>query len=140
MFSGKNVLYIVSAIAAIEKINIYTKSFTTANEFLEANNQMNFNATVTLLVAIAEEIKKADKQLLQTQSNVQWQNIADMRNILAHDYRGIDPEIVFDVVTRELPALKTAFLEILKYLPEETLKAILQTKQYQHLQKVISNI
>jgi len=81
-----NVLYIVSAISAIEKINIYSNHFITPAAFLEANNQMNFNAAVTLLVAIAEETKKIDKQLLQTQSYIQWQNIADMRNILAHDY------------------------------------------------------
>jgi len=87
MFSDKNVLYIVSAISAIEKINIYSNHFITPAAFLEANNQMNFNAAVTLLVAIAEETKKIDKQLLQTQSYIQWQNIADMRNILAHDYR-----------------------------------------------------
>jgi len=86
MFSDKNVLYIVSAISAIEKINIYSNHFITPAAFLEANNQMNFNAAVTLLVAIAEETKKIDKQLLQTQSYIQWQNIADMRNILAHDY------------------------------------------------------
>jgi len=81
-----NVLYIVSAISAIEKINIYSNHFITPAAFLEANNQMNFNAAVTLLVAIAEETKKIDKQLLQIQSYIQWQNIADMRNILAHDY------------------------------------------------------
>jgi len=85
MFSDKNVLYIVSAISAIEKINIYSNHFIIPAAFLEANNQMNFNAAVTLLVAIAEETKKIDKQLLQIQSYIQWQNIADMRNILAHD-------------------------------------------------------
>lgn len=137
MFSDKNVLYIVSAISAIEKINIYANNFNTPAAFLEANNQMNFNATVTLLVAIAEETKKTDKQLLQTQPNILWENIADMRNILAHDYRGIDPEIVFDVVTKELLALKIAFLEMLKHLPQDVLKATLATKQYQHLQRII---
>lgn len=137
MYSNKNVLYIVSAISAIEKINIYANSFSAPATFLEANNQMNFNATVTLLVAIAEETKKIDKELLQTQPGIKWQNIADMRNILAHDYRGIDPEIVFDVVTKELPELKSAFLQMLKHLPQEFLKEILQTKQYGHLQKII---
>jgi len=58
MFSDKNVLYIVSAISAIEKINIYSNHFITPAAFLEANNQMNFNAAVTLLVAIAEETKR----------------------------------------------------------------------------------
>lgn len=46
---------------------------------------MNFNATSNLLIAIAEETKKTDKTLLQTQPEIHWQNLADMRNILAHD-------------------------------------------------------
>ena len=60
-----------------------------------------------------------------------------MRNILAHDYRGIDAEIVFDVIIRELPALKIAFIQMLKELPQDVVQATLQTKQYSHLQNVI---
>src|ERR1017187_6645261 len=110
MYNNKNILYIVSSVSAIEKINVYTAEFSTAVSLLRANNQMNFNGTITLLIAIAEETKKIDLKLLQTQPGIEWQNIADMRNVLANDYRGIDPEIVFDVVANELPKLKAAFI------------------------------
>lgn len=80
---------------------------------------------------------KIDIKLLQTQTSIEWQNIADMRNILAHDYRGIDPEIVFDVVVNELPKLKAAFIQMIKYLPANAVKEIIQTNQYQHLSKII---
>lgn len=137
MFSNKNILYIVSAISSIEKIIDYTNEFKDSNELLEANNQLNFNGTITLLIAIAEETKKIDKQLLKTQPHIQWQNIADMRNVLAHDYRGIDPEIVFDVVSNELTMLKVAFLKMLKNLPIDAINEILKTNQYKHLRNVI---
>ena len=81
MYSPKNILYIISALAAIEKIKLYAGGFNTAVLFLEGNNQMNFNATITLLIAIAEETKKIDMLLLQTQPTIQWKNIADMRNV-----------------------------------------------------------
>jgi uncharacterized protein with HEPN domain len=74
---------------------------------------------------------------LLTHPNIEWQNIADMRNILAHDYKGIDPEILFDVVTNELPILKTALLRIIKSLPSDAIKEVIQTKQYQHLIDII---
>lgn len=135
MYSPKNILYIVSSIAAIEKITIYTKGLDTPTALLEANNQMNFNATNTLLIAIAEETKKIDKLLLQTQPAIQWQNLADLRNILAHDYRGIDLEIIFDVINNELPKLQIALLYILGLLPQDLVKEILETKQYQHLKE-----
>ena len=113
MFDSKNILYIVSALAAIEKINLYTQEFISPGSLLEANNQMNFNATTTLLIAIAEETKKIDENLLEKQPDIKWQNISEMRNILAHDYRGVDPEIVFDVIKNEVPKLKIAFIEMI---------------------------
>jgi hypothetical protein len=61
MYSNKNILYIVSSISAIEKIKDYTRGFSNAIALLEANNQLNFNGTITLLIAIAEETKKIDK-------------------------------------------------------------------------------
>ena len=60
-----------------------------------------------------------------------------MRNILAHDYRGIDPEIVFDVIKNELPKLNIVLLQILKEFPEDSVKPILDTNLYQHLKKII---
>lgn len=138
MYDPKNILYIISAIAAAEKAIHYGKVFITPTQLLEANDQMNFNATNTLLIAIAEEIKKTDKQLLQSQPHIQWQNIADMRNLLAHDYRGIDPEIVFSVVKNELPKLTTALVHILKLFPSNLIQEILDTKRYQHLQQIIN--
>ena len=98
MYNSKNTLYVISAISAIEKIKIYSDEFVSADDFLNSNNQMNFNGTLTLLITIAEETKIIDLKLLTTQQQIQWQNIVDMRNVLAHNYRGIDPEIVFDVV------------------------------------------
>jgi uncharacterized protein with HEPN domain len=138
MYNNKNILYIVSSISAIEKINIYTAGFSNAISLLNANTQLNFNGTITLLIAVAEETKKIDIQLLQTQQNIQWQNIVDMRNVLAHDYRGVDPEIVFDVVTNELPKLKKALIQMINYLPIDAVKEIIHTNQYQHLSKILS--
>ncbi len=107
---------------------------------LEANEQLYFNATITLLIAIAEEIKKIDNQLLQLESGIEWQNIADMRNVLAHDYRGIDDEIVFDVIKNELPKLKLVLVQFLKLFPEYEVEEVLETKQYQALKKIILGI
>ncbi len=137
MYSNKNILYIISTVSAIEKISVYTAGFANANDLLAANDQLNFNGTITLLIAIAEETKKIDKELLKTNSEVKWQNISGMRNVLAHDYRGIDPEIVFDVIKNELPNLQVALLDILKVFPNSAVSAALDTKMYQHLKKLV---
>jgi hypothetical protein len=56
MYNSKNTLYVISAISAIEKIKIYSDEFVSADDFLNSNNQMNFNGTITLLMAV--ETKK----------------------------------------------------------------------------------
>ncbi len=137
MYNYKNILYLVSAISAAEKAIHYSQKFTTAVEFLEADEQVYFNATITLLIAIGEEVKKIDKHLLQTEPNIEWQNIFDMRNVLAHDYRGIDEDIVFMVVKKELPKLKLVLVEFVKMFPKNELEEVLETKQYRHLYKFI---
>lgn len=70
-YNSKNSLYIISAISAIEKIIIYSNEFVSADDLLNSNNQMNFNGTITLLIAIAEETKKIDIKLLETQQQIQ---------------------------------------------------------------------
>jgi uncharacterized protein with HEPN domain len=37
---------------------------------------------------------------------VPWRQIIDMRNLLAHGYRHVDPAIVWQVVVRDLPQLE----------------------------------
>ena len=137
MYNYKNILYLVSAIAAAVKAMYYAQNFTTALEFLEANEQMHFNATITLLIAIGEEVKKTDKQLLKTQPGIEWQDIADMRNVLAHDYRGVDEDIVFKVVKVELPRLSKVLVQLLKVFSKSNIEQVLETKQYKHLKEII---
>ena len=58
MYNIKNILYIVSAISEIEKISIYTLEFLDSDDLLQANNQLNFNGTITLLICHCRRNKK----------------------------------------------------------------------------------
>ena len=137
MYNYKNILYIVSAISTIEKALHYSQKFSTAIDFLEAEEQVYFNATITLLIAIGEDVKKTDKRLLNVASNIEWQNICDMRNVLAHDYRGIDEDIVFKVVKNDLPNLKIVLIGFLQFFSSNDVNEVLETKQYKHLRGII---
>jgi uncharacterized protein with HEPN domain len=41
-----------------------------------------------------------------------WSDVVSFRNVLAHQYFGIDLEAVWEVVVRDLPELKKKVLEI----------------------------
>lgn len=58
MYNSKNLTYILTILEAIEKISYYSKEFKDEEEFYFANKQLNFNATVNLLIAIVRKIKR----------------------------------------------------------------------------------
>ena len=52
-----------------------------------------------LVGGLTEEYRNA------TKSHMQWHQIKGMRNMVAHDYGGINLEIVWDVITINIPEL-----------------------------------
>ena len=112
MFSSKNLTYILTILEAIEKISYYSKDFKDEEEFYFANKQLNFNATVNLLIAIGGENKKIDDNL-KTSDAICWKNISAMRDKISHNYRGIDESMVWDIIQNYLPILKNLLIEML---------------------------
>lgn len=135
MYSGKNLVYLLTILEAIEKIWIYANDFQDAETFYQANEQMNFNACQTLLLAIAEESKKIEPDLKAAQPEIPWEQIAGLRNRLAHDYRGTNPEISFEIIRAYLAPLKTALVEMLHQIEYENqaLLNALDSPYYKHL-------
>lgn len=139
---NKNVVYILTILEAIEKIRVYTKDFPNADSFYSANNQLEFNASLALLMAIAEESKKIDEELKGLQSEINWRSIYGFRNELAHNYRGIDKQIIWDIIKTKLESLKLACINILKNIkPDKNkLKTYINSDFYKHLKYLEDHI
>ncbi|MCU0387209.1 MAG: DUF86 domain-containing protein [Chitinophagaceae bacterium] len=136
MYDSKNLLYLLTILECIEKVFIYSKDINTAEEFLWVNDQMNFNACTNLLIAIGEDSKKIDSELKENFPQFPWKDIAGMRNVLAHDYRGIDPEILFGVIREYINELKEIMISLVSLLhPDHNeLKEYLNSPHYSHIQ------
>lgn len=134
MYSSKNITYVLTILEAIEKIFYYSKDFENEEEFFHANKQLNFNATVNLLIAIGEENKKID-DALKSSDGISWKNISAMRDKISHNYRGIDESMVWDIIQNYLPNLKKLLIEMLPKIENHQIyiKEALKSEYYEDL-------
>lgn len=68
------------------------------------------------LQIVGEACRALSTELRDAHAAVPWSQIIGMRNILVHDYFGIDEAVVWSAVERDLPDLKREVESILKSL------------------------
>jgi len=78
------------------------------------NDEVLKRAFVRSLEVIGEAAKRLPKDFRQKHESTDWRAIAGTRDKLIHDYFGIDYDIVWDIVTNEIPKLKSQVEAILK--------------------------
>lgn len=44
--------------------------------------------------------------------NVEWRQIMAMRNVIAHEYWGVDEQVVWSAIRKNLPELKEIIMKI----------------------------
>jgi uncharacterized protein with HEPN domain len=66
----------------------------------------NSRAIVRSLEVIGEAVKKLPLELRNKYPQVDWSDIAGMRDVLIHNYFGIDYDIVWGVLQNEIPELQ----------------------------------
>ncbi|MBA1335371.1 MAG: Uncharacterized protein HPY66_0993 [Firmicutes bacterium] len=97
-----DLMYLLNILESIEKILLYSKDCTAAEEFYEMNDQLNFNASLNLFANIGENIGKLSDELKQAYCDVDWNRIKGFRNRIVHDYVNIDTFMVFDIIMNDL--------------------------------------
>ncbi|MBK9014133.1 MAG: DUF86 domain-containing protein [Saprospiraceae bacterium] len=135
MYSGNNLLYILTILEAIEKVEKFVAPFANSTDFFQKDDQLHFHAVSHILLAIGEESKKLEKGLKEAFPEIPWKLMAGMRNRLSHDYRGIDFNMVFAVSKNELTPLKEAILKMMPMISFDKgeLEAALNSQFYKHL-------
>jgi uncharacterized protein with HEPN domain len=64
-------------------------------------------ATARAIEIIGEAARRVPDEVQARYPAIPWRQIIGMRNVLAHNYDGADPRIIFDTVTLFLPGLIT---------------------------------
>jgi len=95
-------LYLCHIVDAIEKIESY--SSVGHETFLKETHWQD--AIIRQLEIIGEATKKLSSNLRNEYPDIPWRRMAGLRDVLIHDYMGVDISAVWEIVQNNLPSLK----------------------------------
>jgi len=106
-------MYIEDILSAINRIEKYINGLE-YEEFIQ--NDMAVDAVIRNLEIIGEASKNVPENARSQYPNVPWKRMIGLRNIVIHEYFGVDLSIVWRIITKNIPEVKPLIEKILNDL------------------------
>ncbi|MDY0100621.1 MAG: HepT-like ribonuclease domain-containing protein [Bacilli bacterium] len=106
----KDEKYIKRVINYCHKIIRYLKSVDTIDDFI--TNEEKVDAVLLNLEQIGETAKKLSKLYKVFYPDIEWNKIIGLRNLISHDYEGVDTTLIYNVATNNIPKLLESLLNL----------------------------
>jgi uncharacterized protein with HEPN domain len=104
-------LFVEDIRGSVEKIERYIKDLS-YNEFIE--NEIVIDAVIRNLEVIGEAATNIPESIRKKYHTIPWKRMIGLRNIMIHGYFGVDLEIIWEIITRNLPETKPLIMKILE--------------------------
>ena len=98
-------VYLEDILEAVSKIRQFTAGLTLATFSQDAKT---LDAVVRNLEIVGEAVKHLTEDVRARYSGLDWKKIAGLRDILIHEYFGVNVEVIWDIVQHKLPDLEKA--------------------------------
>lgn len=96
-------VYLEDILDAARKIREYAGGMS-KDEF--SSDSKTIDAVVRNLEIIGEAVKQLPDDIRSCDPEIEWRKIAGLRDILIHQYFGVDVEILWDIVQHNIPELE----------------------------------
>jgi len=106
-------IFVSHILESIREINKYTEGLSAA-EFLKST--LVQDASIRRLEIIGEAVKKIPAATRASAKDVPWKQIAGLRDLLIHEYFGVDLKLVWKVIQKDLPELKKNMIDLMDTL------------------------
>ena len=104
-------LYLIHISECIERIESYIAGIG-KQEFFDST--LLQDAVIRNLQTLAESTQRLSEDTKEREAGIDWFKIAGFRNVLVHDYLGIEIERVWNILEKDLPVLKEAVKSMLE--------------------------
>lgn len=96
-------LYIEDILSAIKKIKSYTKNMPFKGF---CKDEKTVDAVIRNFEVIGEAVRQLPLEIRNKHSDIEWKAMINFRNVIIHEYFGIDLEIMWDIIETKLDLLE----------------------------------
>src|SRR5215211_7892162 len=96
-------LYLQDILQACDDILNFTQGMESVANL--QSDRRTFLAVIHSLQIIGEAARQMPKSLKEKYPDFPWRETASLRNVIAHEYFGLDVDIIWDVVRTRIPVL-----------------------------------
>ena len=107
-----NSIFLNHILETIKDIEDYIKDTPLPEDFI--TDKKTHDAVLRSFQVIGEAANNLDEELINYQTDIEWEKVIGMRNFIIHEYFGVDLKIVWTTIKEDLPAFKENIEKLLQ--------------------------